>query len=296
MNNLGKTIANNALAALTSKASVNVVSAIKDASTKTGVDFAYMVQQAAAESSFTPAAKARTSSASGLYQFIEGTWMNMIEKYGEKHGIVTEGHTREELLRLRNDPQIASKMAAELAAENKQSLEKNWGGDVGSTELYFAHFMGAGGAASFMKARDENPAQVAAHLFPSAAKANYNVFYDRETGQAKSLEEVYQFFDKKFSIKNEGYTNGSTIDSVIATNQDKEYEYYPTPIDFEHMAILKDNYSKIHNYALDNFDQSQSPKTYNRLPIQTSYADLLSNPLELMLLTQLDVPVKDLFL
>lgn len=202
MTNLVNNIQNNALAALTNRAPSGVVNAIKQASTKTGVNFAYLVQQASAESSFDADAKARTSSASGLYQFIERTWLDMVERHGDKHGIDTSGKTRGEILELRNDPKAASLMAAEFASENEKFLDAHYGGEIGATELYFAHFLGAGGASSFLNARQEDPMQKGAILFPSAAKANRNVFYDQSSGRAKSLDEIYAYFDKKFSIEN----------------------------------------------------------------------------------------------
>ena len=207
------TIQNKALARLAANAPQQVISSIKKASSRTGVNFAYLMQQASAESSFNPKAKAKTSSASGLYQFIESTWLSMVKKYGDKHGmgaladkIGTNGKdssldTRQEILALRNDPEKASALAAEFANENKRYLETNWGGEVGSTELYFAHFMGAGGASAFLKARDANPFQQAALIFPKAAAANRNVFYDTKTGRPKTMDEVYAFFDKKFDVK-----------------------------------------------------------------------------------------------
>ena len=207
------TIQNKALAKLAANAPQQVISSIKKASSRTGVNFAYLMQQASAESSFNPKAKAKTSSASGLYQFIESTWLSMVKKYGDKHGMgaladkigtngkVSSLDTRQEILALRNDPEKASALAAEFANENKRYLETNWGGEVGSTELYFAHFMGAGGASAFLKARDANPFQQAALIFPKAAAANRNVFYDTKTGRPKTMDEVYAFFDKKFDVK-----------------------------------------------------------------------------------------------
>ena len=123
MANLTNTIQNNALDALSRMAPRAVSGAIKQACSETGVDFAYLMQQAKAESSFNPTAKAKTSSASGLFQFIESTWMNMVEKYGPKHGLDTNGKTRGEILALRNDPRAASLMAAEFASENEKFLK-----------------------------------------------------------------------------------------------------------------------------------------------------------------------------
>lgn len=200
----------NALAALTAAAPKKVLGAIQKASVSTGVDFAYLMGKAAAESSFNPKAKARTSSATGLYQFIEKTWLSMVKKHGDKYGLgeyadkiddsgrVKNSATRREILALRRDPEKSALLAAEFARENKRLLDQTWGGEVGATELYLAHFLGAGGAAAFLKARDDNPLQSGADLFPQAALSNRNVFYNSKTGQARSIEEIYAFFDRKF--------------------------------------------------------------------------------------------------
>ncbi|MFP4097465.1 MAG: transglycosylase SLT domain-containing protein [Alphaproteobacteria bacterium] len=176
----------------------DIIYAISTASKSSGVDFSYLLNQAAAESNFDADAKAGTSSATGLYQFIDRTWLSMVERYGDAYGIETHGKSRQEILNMRNDPKASSFMAAAFASENEKFLNTHWGGDIGATELYFAHFMGASGAASFLNARDENPIQRAADLFPRAARANRNVFYNAQTGKARTLQEVYSFFDKKF--------------------------------------------------------------------------------------------------
>src|SRR5262249_20139187 len=141
-------------------------------------------------------------------------------KYGDKYGMgnladkisdsgkVTDTATKKEILALRNDPEKASAMAAEFARENEQSLNANWGGEVGPTELYLPHFLGAGQAAAFLNARDDNPMQQAATLMPDAARANPNVFYDVKTGRPKTMDEVYAYFDKKFDAKD---MNSDTI-------------------------------------------------------------------------------------
>ncbi|MGE4314164.1 MAG: transglycosylase SLT domain-containing protein [Pseudobdellovibrionaceae bacterium] len=201
MNNYGSTIQNSALSGLQARAGTRVSSAIQQASASTGVDFAYLMQQADAESSFKTSAKASTSSATGLFQFIDSTWMNMVKAHGDKYGIDTN-QSRSELLKLRNDPEISSYMAAELASDNKSYLEDVLpeGTKIGSTELYLAHFMGAGRAAGFIEAKEADPYRPAADLFPAEARANRGVFYNSE-GKARSLAEVYAFFDKKFDIE-----------------------------------------------------------------------------------------------
>jgi len=204
----------------------NVIKAVQTASARTGVDFGFLMEKAAAESSFNPTAKAKTSSATGLYQFIESTWLSMVKTHGGKYGLgeyadkidMKNGKPcvadcdREEILNLRNDPEIAALMAGEFTAGNRDFLTRNVGGKIGPTELYFAHFMGAGGAAKFLNSRKINGDVTAAELFPAAAKANKNVFYDRKTGAARSLDEVYAFFDKKFS----GTANASVKPAIKA--------------------------------------------------------------------------------
>lgn len=197
-----------------SQAPAEVRSAIRQASQRTGVDFSYLMAKAAAESSFDTQATASTSSASGLYQFIDQTWLGMIQQHGADYGLadqaaaitrdasgrysVADAATRQNILDLRFDPEIAAGMAAEFARDNQQYLQNRLGHQVGGTELYLAHFLGAGGAAKFLAAREADPDAAAATLLPAAAGANRNVFYDRATGQPRSLDQVYAFFDAKF--------------------------------------------------------------------------------------------------
>ncbi len=49
--------------------------AIRDAARTTGASFEYLLTTAQIESNLNPAAQAATSSASGLYQFIDQTWL-----------------------------------------------------------------------------------------------------------------------------------------------------------------------------------------------------------------------------
>lgn len=198
------------LSGLVDKAGAKIASAIQNASAKTGVDFSYLLQQAKIESSFKADAKASTSSATGLYQFLDKTWLSMVDKHGDKYGL-SDITNKKQILDLRKNPEICSLMAAEFASDNKDYLEKCTGKSVGSTELYMAHFMGANGASKFLNAMDKNPNETGATLFPDAARANKNVFYDG-AGKPRSLEQVYAFFDKKFEIKSD------TIGCAISTN------------------------------------------------------------------------------
>jgi len=188
----------------------NIYNAIQKAANATGVNFTYLMEKAAVESSFDPNAKARTSSATGLFQFIESTWLKMVKEHGSKYGLekyadkisnngnVASRKDRNEILALRKDPEVASYMAAEFATDNYNVLKDRVGGHIGSTELYMAHFLGANGASGFLNAMKKSPNMAAADIFPEAARSNRNVFYDPKTGAPRSMKQVYAFFDKKF--------------------------------------------------------------------------------------------------
>ena len=186
--------------------------AIYDASSATGVDFKYLFNQARVESSLNPEAKARTSSATGLYQFIEQSWLGVVARHGDEHGLgwaasaITRGNDgryrvadpemRSAILDLRRDPHASAAMAAEFASDNRDHLEKRLGHAVESVDLYLAHFLGAAGATKFLRHHDANPESSAAALFPAAARSNRGVFYNRD-GSARSLAEVRTRFARK---------------------------------------------------------------------------------------------------
>lgn len=191
-----------------------VQSAIQLASSKTGVDFDYLLGQAKIESGLNTRARSGTSSATGLYQFVEQSWLAVVKKHGAEHGLgwaadsigqtasgrfaVNDGATRSAILALRNDPDVASLMAAEHASDNKSVLEGSLGRDANGTDLYMAHFLGIGGAKKFLSAMASNPGASAASLFPQAAGANRSIFY-ASNGQPRSLSAIYQRFTDKLN-------------------------------------------------------------------------------------------------
>ena len=191
-----------------------VVACIQNASTSTGMDFSYLMAQAARESSFDPNAKASTSSAHGLYQFVEQTWLSVFKDHGADYGygdlaskistdadghmVVKDANLKKQILGLRKDPQLSAEMAAEHASDNQAKMEKKLGRPVTGTDLYLAHFLGVQGATKFLRNMQSDPNASAADLFPAAADANNRVFY-RDDGSAKSLAQVYQTFGKKIS-------------------------------------------------------------------------------------------------
>lgn len=191
-----------------------VTNAIATASRRTGVDFGYLLGQAKIESSMNPTARASTSSATGLYQFIDQSWLAVVRNHGANYGLgwasaaieqgsngryfVSDPALRQQILDLRNHPETASVMAAEHAADNRDYLEQRLGRPMESVDLYLAHFLGQGGASKFLRAHAQSPDTPAASLFPSAARANRSIFYDKG-GNARSLSEIRTLFAGKLA-------------------------------------------------------------------------------------------------
>jgi hypothetical protein len=162
-----------------------VRAAIGRAARATGVDFSLLVETARRESALNPNARAGTSSATGLFQFIESTWLDMVRRHGATHGLATQSaalrqgagpETRREILALRSDPELSARMAGELARENAASLQARLGRTPSAGELYAAHVMGAGGALRLIEAARSGAADAAA-IFPREAAANRGLFY-----------------------------------------------------------------------------------------------------------------------
>lgn len=206
--------------------SSGVETAIRRASNAVGVDFDFMMKTARRESAMNPSAKARTSSAAGLFQFIEQTWLSTVKQHGPQHGYGqyadliqrgsdgrwrVEGSARNVVLDLRFDPQAASTMAAELTASNAAYLRGRTGKEPGAGDLYAAHFLGPAGAASLMQAMDRNPGGSAAALFPDAARANRSIFY--RDGRAATIAEVHANLQR---TAGEGAPAAGAGDSILA--------------------------------------------------------------------------------
>jgi hypothetical protein len=185
-----------------------IVAALQRASTATGSDFHYLLGTAMRESSLRPQAQSSTSSAAGLFQFVEQTWLGVVKEFGAKHGLgsyagaigkgadgrfrVDNAADRQAILALRNDPQISALMAGEYAQQTRTEMQNTLGRDVCGGELYAAHFLGPDAACRLIQMNDSTPNATAASVFPQAAGANRNVFY-RPDGAAKTVREVYDW-------------------------------------------------------------------------------------------------------
>ena len=193
------------------KSHPTVALALREASDATGVGFDYLLKTAMRESALEPEAKARGSSASGLFQFIESTWLEMVKAAGSKFGLgnyadqiergsnghyrVADAGARREILALRDDPRASALMAAEFTRRNAEELESGIGRAPTGDELYMAHFLGAGDARRLIALAESDPSASAVEAFPRAARVNRSIFYHRGGGE-RSMGEVYDLLGK----------------------------------------------------------------------------------------------------
>jgi hypothetical protein len=181
-----------------------ILGSLQRASAATGVDFSYLLKTAQRESSLNPNAHARSSSATGLFQFIDQTWLRVVKASGAKHGYgayadqivkgrdgrltVADPDMRRQVMGLRYNPDANAVMAAEMTAGHAAYLKGRIGRDPTQGELYAAHFLGPDGAADLITANASRPGAQAAALFPAAAHSNPSIFYRQ--GQPLSVSEV----------------------------------------------------------------------------------------------------------
>ena len=138
----------------------------------TNVDPAYLMALADKESSFLTDSKARTSSAEGLFQFVEGTWLEVLRRFGPKHGyraeakaihvvqgrpVVANNTERELILRLRCDPYLSALMTGELSTTHRQIRAGTVARDPAFAELYMAYALSVNGASRFTELLRDRP-------------------------------------------------------------------------------------------------------------------------------------------
>ena len=162
-----------AIDSIIANASARVAGAIRDAARSTGASFEYLLTAARMESNLNPAAQATTSSAKGLYQFIDQTWLATLKNAGPAHGYgqyadaitlnadgryeVADPNQRAAIMRLRNDPAASATMAGAFTQTNAAQLAAALGRQPSEGELYIAHFLGSDGAAKLIDAAASQP-------------------------------------------------------------------------------------------------------------------------------------------
>lgn len=211
-----------------------LVETILKAAQVTGVDPVYLMTLADIESSLSPRAKAPTSSAEGLFQFIDRTWLETLHLHGAAHGFSAAAHAirlvddepvlahesqRPWIMSLRRDPYLAALMAGELIKDVARALQAKGERELTEAELYLAHFFGAQSAVRFLSALDETPDTAASKLFPRAAKANLGLFSERQGRKRRSVSvsELYDRIDSKIVRRLNAYDTVAASDALKPT-------------------------------------------------------------------------------
>jgi len=204
-----------AIDSILANASARISGAIRDAARATGASFEYLVTAARMESNFNPAAQATSSSATGLYQFIDQTWLATLKSAGPAHGYkqyadaitvgadgryeVPDPNMRAAIMRLRNDPTVSATMAGAFTQTNAAQLASALGRQPSEGELYIAHFLGPEGAVKLINAVRSQPTANAVQMFPQAAAANAGIFLNK-SGQPRSVSDVYATLTGRFEV------------------------------------------------------------------------------------------------
>lgn len=184
-----------------------VTGAIRQAARLTGADFKYLLATAQVESNLNPNAQVASSSARGLFQFIDQTWLATLKEQGPALGYAPYAHAIERtasgdyavadprmtkvVMKLRADPNANALMAAAFTKANAGKLAARLGRDPTEGELYIAHFLGPTGASRLIGLADSRPQTPAAAVFAGPARANPSIFYDGR-GNARTASDVYR--------------------------------------------------------------------------------------------------------
>ena len=156
-----------------------------------GIDPSLMAGVSAVESGFDPNIRAKGSTASGLFQFIDSTWRAMLKKYGGRFGLSPATSPL--------DGRANSLMGAAYIRENAQVVQ-SIKGSATPTDVYMAHFLGSGGVKTFLTALKNNPNASAAAVMPKAAGPNRGIFF-HSNGAPRSVAQVYNLMNEKLSTR-----------------------------------------------------------------------------------------------
>jgi hypothetical protein len=203
----------------------SVDEAIKIAAQLTGVNEDLLRRIVHIESSGRPNAKSSTSSATGLFQFIDSTWKNMLKKYKGVYGIPENASPE--------NPLYNAILGAQYAKDNLAYL-RNKVGEFPipeDTAIYLAHHYGPAGAVNILKFLKENESTPMKSI---VSQQVYNA--NRKELAEKTVGEYIDYLNAKLGIKEEqvlspdytkkisrdvsGRTTKSTNKQKTSVNQD----------------------------------------------------------------------------
>jgi hypothetical protein len=209
----------------------HIVQTIVKAAYQVRTDPVLLMAVADKESSFITQVQARTSSATGLYQFIERTWLQVMREFGAQYGYareaaligednaVADAAERARILDLRRDPALSAIMAGEMLKRDSARIAARIGRELTLGETYLAHFLGPDDAERFMAKVVEEPKAEAAALLPKPAKANKPIFYERvgrRKARSLTVAQVHDKFEAMMTTRGDRYRDVGALMGVMA--------------------------------------------------------------------------------
>ncbi len=200
----------------------SLIDDIYQASIATHIDFELLLITAMIESDLGRVTKSSTSSARGIFQYIEPTWLVLIKRYGARIGqknyasaitINTESYlpeitdasqfTKKDILSLRDNTKIAALIKAnQLKDEAKIVAKYKAGQRINATDHYIVHMLGLSQARTFYTLLKNESSNILANLnnkgFKEAIRLNPTFFYNAQN-KALSAAEAYTQFHRKIS-------------------------------------------------------------------------------------------------
>lgn len=214
-----------------------VIGAIYKASLSSGVDFELLLLKAIMESDLGRYTVATGSSARGLFQYIEPTWLVLMKRYGANLGYEhyadaisytkrtgipyiknKNKYLRAEILALRYDDSISAMMKTFQIKEETDALRQYKGSKVSATDHYISHMLGLPLTRELYDLRRKGSVFAVARLgnpqMREAAKLNKPFFYHGKN--ALTAADVYKKFEARVNrefknIRNIGKRDISAI-------------------------------------------------------------------------------------
>jgi YD repeat-containing protein len=170
------------------------------------------------ESAGDPNAKSSRSSATGLGQFIEKTWLEMISTYRPE---LAAGKSRAEILELRKDPKLAREMTTRKVEQSSERL-RDAGLPVTDGTLYLSHFAGAAGARALLRA--DPKADGAAIIAAADGKSRETIVKANPFLANMTAADVIAWADKKMNAKTPPAGNSRYTDVIPYEDRIKAVE------------------------------------------------------------------------
>jgi hypothetical protein len=179
-----------------------------------GHDFATLLTQVAGETNFKPNMVNKVTGAAGPYQFIKSTWLALVHDHGEEMGVkpdlvrqihvdpkghmsVAQPRALQDLLALRHDPALATRMAGKYLDIAQGQLKHLLRREPSETELNLTYLLGPAGAAHLIKTAAAHPDMPVDAVVGEAATANPTLFR-HSNGAIRTAAEAVAFLADRY--------------------------------------------------------------------------------------------------